>query len=183
MSEELDDIGRETAAMMRTMLQLATLVALRTRERGQKEAEARAKLTEARIKEAKELQIREARDAKAKDPRNTELARLIEKPIAEKSGVSLEKDRFSAQAEASRMAANAAVGAKPAMQYDSAERRMAIAAHLAKMGVAPELAAVRMLIEVGQAQPPGEAVRGRPDEAPTVTRARQLDTRGLERTR
>ncbi|WP_174187187.1 hypothetical protein [Nocardia barduliensis] len=182
MSEELDDIGRETAAMMRTMLQLATLVALRTRERGQKEAEARAKLTEARIKEAKELQIREARDAKAKDPRNTELARLIEKPIAEK-GVSLEKDRFSAQAEASRMAANAAVGAKPAMQYDSAERRMAIAAHLAKMGVAPELAAVRMLIEVGQAQPPGEAVRSRPDEAPSVTRARELDSRGLERTR
>ncbi|MFE7742389.1 hypothetical protein [Nocardia sp. NPDC057455] len=180
MSEELDDIGRETAAMMRTMLQLATLVALRTRERGQKEAEARVKLTEARLKEAKELQLREARDAKAKDPRNTELARLIEKPLAEK-GVSLEKDRFSAQAEASRMAANAA--AKPAMQYDSQERRMAIAAHLAKMGVAPELAAVRMLIEVGQAQPPGEAVRTRPDEAPSVTRAREQESRGLERTR
>ncbi|MET9024460.1 MULTISPECIES: hypothetical protein [Nocardia] len=182
MSEELDDIGRETAAMMRTMLQLATLVALRTRERGQKEAEARVKLTEARIKEAKELQLREARDAKAKDPRNTELARLIEKPIPEK-GVSLEKDRFSAQAEASRMAANAAA-AKPALQYDSQERRMAIAAHLAKMGVAPELAAVRMLIEVGQAQPPGEAVRTRPGEAPAVTRAgREQDPRGLERTR
>ncbi|BDT98889.1 hypothetical protein IU427_01680 [Nocardia beijingensis] len=180
MSEELDDIGRETAAMMRTMLQLATLVALRTRERGQKEAEARVKLTEARIKEAKELQLREARDAKAKDPRNTELARLIEKPIPEK-GVSLEKDRFSAQAEASRMAANAA--AKPALQYDSQERRMAIAAHLAKMGVAPELAAVRMLIEVGQAQPPGEAVRSRPDQAPSVTRAREQESRGLERTR
>ncbi|BDT90269.1 hypothetical protein IFM12275_02450 [Nocardia sputorum] len=180
MSEELDDIGRETAAMMRTMLQLATLVALRTRERGQKEAEARVKLTEARIKEAKELQLREARDAKAKDPRNTELARLIEKPIPEK-GVSLEKDRFSAQAEASRMAANAA--AKPALQYDSQERRMAIAAHLAKIGVAPELAAVRMLIEVGQAQPPGEAVRSRPDQAPSVTRAREQESRGLERTR
>ncbi|WP_039798969.1 hypothetical protein [Nocardia araoensis] len=181
MSEELDDIGRETAAMMRTMLQLATLVALRTRERGQKEAEARVKLTEARIKEAKELQLREARDAKAKDPRNAELARLIEKPIPEK-GVSLEKDRFSAQAEASRMAANAA--SKPALQYDSQERRMAIAAHLAKMGVAPELAAVRMLIEVGQAQPPGEAVRTRPGEAPAVTRAgREQESRGLERTR
>ncbi|WP_406279511.1 hypothetical protein OH799_12125 [Nocardia sp. NBC_00881] len=182
MSEELDDIGRETAAMMRTMLQMATLVALRTRERGQKEAEARAKLTDARIKEAKEMQLREARDAKAKDPRNTELARLIEKPISEK-GVSLEKDRFSAQAEATRMAANAAANAKPAMRYDSAERRMAIAAHLAKMGVAPELAAVRMLIEVGQAQPPGEAVRTRPDEAPSVTRAREQEARGLERAR
>ena len=31
MSEELDDIGRETAAMMKTMIQLATLVALRAR--------------------------------------------------------------------------------------------------------------------------------------------------------
>ncbi|MEU7764596.1 hypothetical protein AB0B25_05690 [Nocardia sp. NPDC049190] len=182
MSEELDDIGRETAAMMRTMLQLATLVALRTRERGQKEAEARAKLTEARAKEAREMQIREARDAKAKDPRNAELTRLIEKPLAEK-GVSLEKDRFSAQAEATRMAANAAANAKPALRYDSPERRMAIAAHLAKMGVAPELAAVRMLIEVGQAQPPGEAVRARPDEAPAVTRAKDRESRGLERSR
>ncbi|WP_378731772.1 hypothetical protein [Nocardia brasiliensis] len=185
MSEELDDIGRETAAMMRTMLQLATLVALRTRERGQKEAEARAKMTEARMKEAREMQIREARDAKSKDPRNTELARMIEKPIPER-GVSLEKDRFTAQAEATRMAGIAAAHAKPkppVLQYDSPERRMAIAAHLAKMGVAPELAAVRMLIEVGQAQPPTEAVRTRPEEAPAVTRAREQESRGLERTR
>ncbi|PXX57821.1 hypothetical protein DFR70_11651 [Nocardia tenerifensis] len=184
MSEELDDIGRETAAMMRTMLQLATLVALRTRERGQKEAEARVKVTEARMKEAREMQIREARDAKAKDPRNTELARMIEKPIPER-GVSLEKDRFSAQAEATRMAGIAAAHSKPVLQYDSPERRTAIAAHLAKMGVAPELAAVRMLIEVGQGQPASEAVRTRPEEAPAVTRAREQDarTRGLERTR
>ncbi|WP_107658000.1 hypothetical protein [Nocardia suismassiliense] len=183
MSEELDDIGRETAAMMRTMLQLATLVALRTRERGQKEAEARVKVTEARMKEAREMQIREARDSKAKDPRNTELARMIEKPIPER-GVSLEKDRFTAQAEATRMAGIAAAAhTKPVLQYDSPERRMAIAAHLAKMGVAPELAAVRMLIEVGQAQPPIEAVRTRPEEAPAVTRAREQESRGLERTR
>lgn len=186
MSEELDDIGRETAAMMRTMLQLATLVALRTRERGQKEAEARVKVTEARMKEAREMQIREARDSKSKDPRNTELARMIERPIPER-GVSLEKDRFTAQAEATRMAGIAsAAQAKPrVMEYDSAERRMAIAAHLAKMGVAPELAAVRMLVEVGQGTPPIEAVRTRPEEAPAVTRAKEQDarSRGLERTR
>lgn len=84
MSEELDDIGRETAAMVKTMLQLATLVALRARERGQKEAEARVKVTEARNKEARELQIREARDAKAKDPRNLELARMVEKTVPAK---------------------------------------------------------------------------------------------------
>ncbi|MFQ6397140.1 hypothetical protein ACLMAJ_27225 [Nocardia sp. KC 131] len=183
MSEELDDIGRETAAMMRTMLQLATLVALRTRERGQKEAEARVKVTEARAKEARELQIREARDSKAKDPRNLELARMVENPVPAK-GISLEKDRFAAQAEASRMAATASAMAKPLVRYDSAERRTAIAAHLARIGIAPELAAVRMLIEVGQAQPPEEAVRVRSEEArATATRGREQESRGLERVR
>ncbi|MEV0292475.1 hypothetical protein [Nocardia sp. NPDC050710] len=185
MSEELDDIGRETAAMMRTMLQLATLVALRTRERGQKEAEARVKVTDARIKEARELQIREARDAKAKDPRNVELALMVEKAAPVK-GISLEKDRFAAQAEASRMAATASAAAanKPLIRYDSAERRTAIAAHLARIGIAPELAAVRMLIEVGQAQPIQEAARARSQEPPTPTLAREQElARGLERTR
>ncbi|MFD0361138.1 hypothetical protein ACFQZZ_06705 [Nocardia sp. GCM10030253] len=183
MSEELDDIGRETAAMIRTMLQLATLVALKTRERGQKEAEARVKVTEARIKEARELQIREARDSKAKDPRNLELARMVEKTVPAK-GISLEKDRFAAQAEASRMAATASAMAKPLVRYDSAERRTAIAAHLARIGISPELAAVRMLIEVGQAQPPEEAVRIRNEEAgAAATRGREQEARGLERVR
>ncbi|MGW0251419.1 hypothetical protein ACWDYH_32805 [Nocardia goodfellowii] len=183
MSEELDDIGRETAAMMKTMLQLATLVALRTRERGQKEAEARVKLTEARMKEARELQIREARDSKAKDPRNVELARMVEKGAPAK-GISLEKDRFSAQAEATRMAATASAAKQPLVRYDSQERRQAIAAHLSRLGVAPELAAVRMLIEVGQAQPPEEAVRKRNEEARAMAaRGREPEARGLERVR
>ncbi|WP_433526468.1 hypothetical protein ACQPZ2_17255 [Nocardia pseudovaccinii] len=183
MSEELDDIGRETAAMMKTMLQIATLVALRTRERGQKEAEARVKVTEARIKEARELQIREARDAKAKDPRNLELARMVEKSVPAQ-GISLEKDRFSAQAEASRMAATASAQSKPLVRYDSQERRQAIAAHLARIGIAPELAAVRMLIEVGQGQPPEEAVRIRDEAArAAAARGREQDARGLERVR
>ena len=91
MSEELDDIGAETAAMMKTMLQIATLVALRTRERGQKEAEARVKVTEARIKEARELQVREARDAKAKDPRNAKLisASELHQQVARKYGMQI----------------------------------------------------------------------------------------------
>ncbi|MFR9750233.1 hypothetical protein ACL02S_04250 [Nocardia sp. 004] len=186
MSEELDDIGRETAAMMRTMLQLATLVALRTRERGQKEAEARVKLTEARLKEAREMQTREARDAKAKDPRNAELARLIERPSTDR-GVSLEKDRSAAPSESTGMVAAVAADttppAQPAVQYDSAERRAALAAHLSRMGIAPELVEVRMLTEIGHAQPPEEAVRTRPEEMPTVTRARRQESRGLERTR
>lgn len=87
MSEELDDIGRETAAMMKTMLQIATLVALKTRERGQKEAEARAKLTEAKIKEAREAQIREARESKSKDPRNIELAQMVSRPLPRRRSV------------------------------------------------------------------------------------------------
>ncbi|MCM6774701.1 hypothetical protein NDR87_12790 [Nocardia sp. CDC159] len=186
MAEELDDIGRETAALMRQMLSLATLVALRTRERGQKEAEARVKVTEERRKEARELALREAREAKAKDPRNLELSRMLDRPPMEK-GVSLEKDRFAAQATATRMAAQAAAKSKVKEmggRYDSVERRTALAAHLARIGVAPELAAVRMLMEVSQAQPPQAAVRSRPEEPPHVVRARQQElSRGLERTR
>ena len=185
MSGELDDIAKETGAMMRTMLQLATLVALRTRERGQKEAEARVKVTEARIKEARELQVREARDAKAKDPRNVELARMIEMPVPTQSlGISLEKDRSASASVATNAVATASSAAAPQIQYDSAERRNAIAAHLARIGVAPELAAVRMLVEVGHAQPVQEAARARSKNAPEEILAQEQElSRGLERTR
>ncbi|MET8654993.1 hypothetical protein [Nocardia aurea] len=183
MSGELDDIAKETGAMMRTMLQLATLVALRTRERGQKEAEARVKVTEARIKEARELQVREARDAKAKDPRNLELARMMEMPVPTQSlGISLEKDRFPSTAAPSGSGSTASGTSQ--IRYDSAERRGAIAAHLTRIGVSPELAAVRMLVEVGQAQPVQEAARARSKEPPELVLAREQElARGLERTR
>ncbi|MGW4247368.1 hypothetical protein [Nocardia sp. NPDC004722] len=181
MAEELDDIGRETAAMMRQMLQLATLVALRTRERGQKEAEARVKVTEARQKESRERVLREAADAKAKDPRNRELSRLIDKPTLEK-GVSLEKDRFAAQAEATRMAATQAAMNKGLVRHDSVERRQALAQHLNRMGISPELASVRMLMEVGQAQSASEAVRAREQEAAAAQRRqREQEARARER--
>ncbi|MBF6170291.1 hypothetical protein [Nocardia blacklockiae] len=184
MAEELDDIGRETAALMRQMLQLATLVALRTRERGQREAEARVKVTQERVKEARERMLRDAREAKAKDPRNLELARMLEKPVLGR-GVSLEKDRFAERATAARGAAQAAARSKvrELERYDSVERRQALAAHLSRIGVAPELAAVRMLMEVSQAHPPQAAVRSRPDEPPKVTRAREIEERGRERVR
>ncbi|MEV0107517.1 hypothetical protein AB0H42_14380 [Nocardia sp. NPDC050799] len=197
MSEELDDIGRETAAMMKTMLQIATLVALKARERGQREAEMRVKMTEARVKEARELQIREARDAKAKDPRNLALSQTISRSVAEVGppgtavphretpgyrGVQLEKDRFSMSSFADK--SDQVSSAADAVRYDSVERRAALAAHLAKIGVAPELAAARMLVEVGQATPPSEAVRNRPDRAPSVQRTREQElARGLERSR
>ncbi|WP_328397147.1 hypothetical protein [Nocardia sp. NBC_00416] len=197
MSEELDDISRETAAMMKTMLQIATLVALKARERGQREAEMRVKLTEARAKEARELQIREARDAKAKDPRNLALSQTISRSMGEVRpgtavpqrensgyrGVQLEKDRFSISQFAEK--SDQVGGAADAVRYDSVERRAALAAHLAKIGVAPELAAARMLVEVGQATPPSEAVRTKPELAPSVQRAREQEqlARGLERSR
>ncbi|NEW28707.1 hypothetical protein [Nocardia cyriacigeorgica] len=208
MSEELDDIGRETAAMMKTMLQIATLVALKTRERGQKEAEARAKLTEAKIKEAREAQIREARESKSKDPRNIELAQMISRPAPEKTlgqekvmglaqqatatveresmpyrGVSLHKDRPSSLP-APTGGSIAAATAKAAIRYDSPERRAALAAHLAKIGIAPEIAAVRMFMEIGQAKPPIEAIRTRPEPGLEILTGRDQErTRGLERTR
>ncbi|MET8425810.1 hypothetical protein [Nocardia sp. NPDC004860] len=179
MAEELDDIGRETAAMMRQMLQLATLVALRTRERGQKEAEARVRVTEARQKEGRERRLREAADAKARDPRNRELSRILERPTRER-GVSLEKDRFSAQAEASRMAAQQA--SRGSVRYDSVERRTALAQHLSRMGISPELQSVRLLMEVGQAQSAQDAVRLREQEA-AQRRVREQEAHERERER
>jgi hypothetical protein len=187
MAEELDDIGRETAALMKQMLSLATLVALRTRERGQKEAEARVKITEQRVKDAKELSLREARESKAKDPRNLELTRMLDRPPLERPGVSLERDRFSSEASAARSEAQAAAATNPTIRYDSAERRTALAAHLTKIGVAPELRAIRMLMEVGQAQPASEATRSVPDDNERLAkRLREQELarqRGLERSR
>lgn len=195
MSEELDDIGRETAAMMKTMLQIATLVALKARERGQREAEMRVKMTEARQKEARELQIREARDAKSKDPRNLALAQTISRSVAEVKppavtqhrdtpyrGVQLEKDRFSMSSFSTGSGTSAVT---ETVRHDSTQRRQALAAHLAKIGIAPELAAARMLVDMGQATPPSEAVRTRPERAPAVERAREQEAlaRGLERSR
>ncbi|NKY86986.1 hypothetical protein [Nocardia veterana] len=179
MAEELDDIGRETAALMRQMLQLATLVALRTRERGQREAEARVKVTQERVKETRERLLREAREAKAKDPRNLELARMLERPALDR-GVSLEKATHSRVA---RTVERQKSRERELTRYDSPERRQALAAHLSRVGVAPELAAVRMLMDVSQAQPPQAAVRTRPEEPPRVTRAREHDERMRERER
>ncbi|MFF2391562.1 hypothetical protein [Nocardia sp. NPDC058114] len=176
---ELDDIGSETASMMRTMLQMAILVAVKSREHGQKEAESRAKAIEAKMKEARELQIREARDLKAKDPRNIELvqmmsvgSRTVESRGVENRGINLNKPAGSAFA--------ASAAATPSVGYDSAERRSAIAAHLQRAGVAPELTQVRMLVEMGQGISPEEAIRSR-DTVMRATLARQRGERGIER--
>ncbi|MFE3317392.1 hypothetical protein [Nocardia sp. NPDC059195] len=178
---ELDDIGSETASMMRTMLQMATLVALKSREHGQKDAESRAKAIEAKMKEARELQIREARDLKAKDPRNIELvqmmsvgSRTVESRGVESRGISLNKESGSPFA-SSATGSSSNVG--QAAAYDSTERRAAIAAHLQRAGVAPELSQVRMLVEMGHGISPDEAIRLRD----AATRTPQVRARGLER--
>ncbi|MEV0080195.1 hypothetical protein AB0H58_27630 [Nocardia neocaledoniensis] len=179
---ELDDIGSETAAMMRTMLQMATLVALKSREHGQKEAEARAKAVEAKMKEARELQVREARDLKAKDPRNIELVQMMSvgNKATQARGLSLEKDPSSPFASTATSTAASAGANVPQVGYDSVERRAAIAAHLQRAGVAPELAEVRMLVEMGQGISPEEAIRRTNAGARRAGFERSLE-RGIER--
>ncbi|MFF0544310.1 hypothetical protein ACWEVD_31040 [Nocardia thailandica] len=186
---ELDDIGSETAAMMRTMLQMATLVALKSREHGQKEAEARAKAVEAKIKEAKELQLREAREAKAKDPRNIELEMMksgpaLERPGLDRSGPTLGDAMTDGVTLAKELDNPFAVTshATESLAYDSAERRQALAAHLQRSGVSPELTQVRMLVEAGRGISPDEAIR-LDEVARQATMGRDLarEARGLQR--
>ena len=73
----LDTVGKEVGGVFRSLLGVATLAAPRMRERGQRDAEARVKVTEEKRKEAREEQIRAARHAKAIDPRNLELTQGI----------------------------------------------------------------------------------------------------------
>ena len=77
----LDTVGKEAGNVFRSLLGVATLAALKMRERGQREAEAKVKVTEEKIKEAHELQLREARHAKAIDPRNAELTQGLDERI------------------------------------------------------------------------------------------------------
>ncbi|MFD3593657.1 hypothetical protein ACFWU5_13080 [Nocardia sp. NPDC058640] len=186
---ELDDIGSETASMMRTMLQMATLVALKSREHGQKEAETRAKAIEAKMKEARELQIREARDLKAKDPRNMELvqmmsvgsrsieARSIESRGVESRGISLSKKGSPFASTAAGQSSSVGHTAS----YDSSERRAAIAAHLQRAGVAPDLAEVRMLMEIGQGIDPADAIRRTNAATREFGIERGIEARGIQR--
>ena len=193
MAEEIDSIGAEAAAITKTMLQLATLIALRTRERGQKEAEQRVKLTQVRVKEAKELAVRQVREAKARDPRNLELQQLIKQ-----SGVQLTKDRQELAVEGREQQRERADLARvtslerekeqapqrPAgMSYDSAERREALALHLAELGLEPELIEIRMMADMAQAHPPIELARTPIEKKTEKTRGLERDPRVRQRVR
>lgn len=169
-------MGREAAGVMKQMLQLATLVALRTREHGQKQAESRAVAENARDKEAREVRLREERDAKAKDPRGAELGRIMDSN-AQNRGVSLDKTDSS--------------GKTAVAKYDSNERRETVARHVyddaVRNGRTPEearhLANVRFMVEVGQAQPAREATRHVPDDTQRTGRGQEIEERGRARTR
>lgn len=76
----LDMAGKEAGNLFRNFTTVVALGVLRIRTRGQKEAEARVKVTEQSLQEARELQDRQARDAKSKDPRNVELAGMTQIP-------------------------------------------------------------------------------------------------------
>lgn len=120
---------------MRQMLQLATLVALRAREKGHKEAVDRTRQREVTQAEARERNLRDREINKANDPRNRELTR-----------------------EAHAGAARAEAAAQPtyrAPDRNTPEGRRALDAHLASQGISPELRQVRLLMEAGQANPPG----------------------------
>ena len=63
----------------------------------------------------------------------------------------------------------------PGIKYDSPERRAALEQHLSRMGVAPEQAAIRILMEVGQAQSVEQSLRGQGNTDADERRVRELD--------
>lgn len=73
----------------------------------------------------------------------------------------------------------------PGIQYDSPERRQAIADHLREMKLPPHLAEIRDLIERSNAEPPQAAVERRPDmtnrNGPARGRGTERDAPGRER--
>jgi len=71
---------------------------------------------------------------------------------------------------------------RPAMEFDSPERRMALALELAELGVAPELIEVRMLSEMAQGRPLIDAAREPIVNTPRVTPVREVNE-GRERHR
>jgi hypothetical protein len=172
---DMDSIGSEAAAFTRLLIQLLILGATRARQRGQNQATVRLEATRQQVKEAQAQQIRDAHKAKAADPRNKELARVIDKPELNKEMERLVKPVIKPISLV-----------KPVLAYDSPERRAHIAQHLAKpsLGLSPHLQQVRMLTEVGQAIPAGAAAqRNGSTEPPAVTRAREQEALAAERER
>lgn len=131
-----------------------------------------------------------------------ELDKVIERelgipPRSEYKGVTLDKDETVRQmftSSPSQQAMKRAATEKqkeretPAREvqartpaYDSVARRQALAKHLEKMGVSPELIQARLLVELGQAKPPAAALdatdRRDPNSKGAAMRAREKEAR------
>jgi hypothetical protein len=190
---ELDSMHRELGDQFKAMIQMATLVALKARQHGHREAEARIRETNARVKETRERLPREAREAKAKDPRNLELGRMMDgtaRWLAQQPRtITLDRAARAVDAPArtrakSRTPAPAKQQVRDARTpYDSTERRSALARDLAAKGLDPRLIAVRMLMEAGQAQPARVATRTVPGDTVRRARVQEIDARGRVRER
>lgn len=156
----MDAWGEGLSEAWRAALQLATLVYLRTQAAGHREA--LAKQEQARVKH--ELILASSARNKAHDGRNHVLAVELERNraaiAARGPGVSLDRPR------------------QPAPARNSVDYRQGVARAMERHGIAPELAAVRLLMEVGQAQSAAEAMSS--TETPAQRRERELE---LERTR
>ena len=163
----------DTERLMRQMLGIAGAVDKKARDRD-KEVE---KILEQDTREI-------APEPAAPDTPVQEVGHAREEHDARVRAERGERDSPAQQREVTSMTAEGAEtqGKGEMVRYDSAERRMAIAAHLARIGVAPELAAVRMLVEIGQAQPPEEATRKK-DDAPGNGMAREQDDKSKNRGR
>lgn len=177
---DMDVLGKEAAAFMRLLLQITTLIALRTRQAGQRQAEQRAKthnrqveLTKSIRRENQELAKTELARNKARDPRNQQLISMT----LPKPGVNLEKPK-----------AIEPKARTPEPQAKAPERRpetpAQLAFRLAEMGVSQEVAVARQLHAVAFPVPAQEAIRLRPGETIEQGRARGRGvelSRGLER--
>lgn len=170
-----DAVTRDASEFFKIMLQLYIAYAASARAKGQREAEARRKIYERQLKEAREERLREARWSKALDPRNKELARTCE----------LGRDAyFAAHPARTTPVVSLERPAREPARWDSDQRREHLRAHVSR--IAPEMEQIRMLHDIGCGKPGSAAVERRPESGVRrAAQARDRDGRernGIERT-
>jgi hypothetical protein len=192
-SRHVDEMHREGAEILKAMIQMATLVALRARQHGHKQAQARGIATNAQVKETRERMVAQRIEHKAKDPRNAELGRMMDgtaRWLAQQPRtVSLDRPVRATPAQA-RTPVQAKVK-DTRTPYDSSARRDAVARNVYDAARtagrthadAQHLASVRHLLEMGQAQPAQVATRTVPGDMTRGGGVREIDGRGLARER
>lgn len=174
-----DDFTRDANEFLKVLLQLYVMYAAHARAKGQREAEARLKIYERQMKEAREERLREARFAKALDPRNQELTRACE--LGREAYFTANPHRDPTRVTKPPVVLTKEQAAREPMRWDSNERREHLRAHVSRLS--PEMEQVRMLHDIACGKPASAAVERRPEAG--VRRARhgqELESRGLERT-